>query len=160
MPLPTSARADDVTASAARRRGLGHEALALTRYLIVGGANTALSYVVFRVAFGALRDQPSAPALAQALSYAVGIGVGFMAHSAVTFRVESRSRGQLARYTVLQLSCLLISSVLVQAGVERAHLSPTVAWVLVTGAITVFNFLMQRTWVWAAPAPVTTARAE
>lgn len=137
------------TGSQARPSFIPPRYQALARYLVVGGANTVLSYVVFRGAFAALRQVPNRAAIAQAISYAIGITIGFLAHSAVTFQVERRSREQLFRYVVVQVVCMVTSAMLVQLLIEHAHLPPTAAWVLVTGFITVANFVLQRMWVFA-----------
>lgn len=123
-----------------------------SRFLVVGALNTALAYVLFRVFLHGFGDRPAAAGAAQAAAYAVGIGLSYTANRRWTFRsADASHRRALPRFLAAQFGALALSTVLTQLGVSAVGLRPSVAWVLVTGFITVVNFLTQRYWVFAEP---------
>lgn len=120
------------------------------RFLLIGGLNTALGYVLFRLFLHALGDRPAAAGAAQAGAYAVGIALSYAANRRWTFRSDGSHRRALPRFLAAQLGALALSTSLTQLGVTALGLPPSVAWVLVTGVVTVVNFLTQRYWVFPA----------
>lgn len=136
-----------MTAPPAPRALLASPAL---RFLVVGGANTALGYALFRALLHGLGARPHAVALAQATAYVIGVGVAFFANRRWTFRSSGTAGRELPRFLAAHLGALTLSSLLMQAGVARLGLPVALCFVLVTGVTTVLNFTTQRFWVFAA----------
>lgn len=121
------------------------------RFLLVGGANTALGFCTFRLALRALGDRPAASGLAQAISYAIGFCISYALNRRWTFSAAGGAhRRAFPRFVAAQLGALALSTSLIQIGVLRAGLRPTISWVLATGIVTVVNFTTQRFWVFSA----------
>ena len=120
------------------------------RFLVSGGLNTALTYLIFRGVLHLLGPRPGAAAAAQATGYACGIVFSFVANSVWTFRVRM-TRGPFARLVTAQLSLLALSSALVELGVGGGRLSPTLVWLLLVVPMTLLNFGVQRYWVFPQP---------
>jgi putative flippase GtrA len=121
------------------------------RFLVVGGANTVLSFVVFRVALHLLGGRSGAPAAAQAMSYLVGVAVGYVAHRRLTFQSDGEVRRQLPRFLVVNAGMLAFTTVGIQLLVGQGGLPPTLTWIAVTGVATLVSFQLQRRVVFAAP---------
>ncbi len=117
------------------------------RFVIVGGGNTVVTFAVFHALQPTLAGTPGGTAVAQAAGYAVGTVLSFLLNRRWTFGATGRGRAQLARFVVTQLAALAISALAIQVAVSSGRLTPTVAWVVVTAAITVLNFAVMRTWV-------------
>lgn len=124
------------------------------RFLLAGGANAALGFVLFHALLRALSGRPAAAGLAQAVSYGAGVAVGYAVNRRWTFRgAGGRPHARtLPRFLATYLTTLALTSAGMQLGVGRLGLRPSVCWVLVTGAATVVNFVAQRYWVFA-PSP-------
>ena len=114
------------------------------RFLTVGALNTALSYALFRSFLALLGGRASAAALAQAGSYAVGIGISYAANRMWTFASDRAHRRALPRFVAAQFCALWISATLVHVGTVVLGLSPSLSWAGATGVTAVLNFLTQR----------------
>lgn len=121
------------------------------RFLVVGGLNTALGFVLFHALLRAFGGRPNAAGLAQALAYAAGIAISYAANRGWTFRTAGAHGRAVPRFVAAQLTSLALSTALVQFGVAVLGLAPTVCWVLVTGLTTVLNFMSQRYWIFPRP---------
>ncbi len=130
--------------AAGRRRALP------LRFVAAGAFNTALGYVLFRTFLHVLGG---AAAAAQALTYAVGVGVAYLVSRFWTFGAFPTAGRAFPRFVATHLGALAFSSALLRLAVDRGGAPPTPAWVAVMAATTVFSFLVQRAWVFAAPEP-------
>ena len=122
---------------------------AAARFVVAGGLNTALGYVLLRALLAGFAGLPYAVALANAVSYAIGIAVSFVANRRWTFRSRGSARGELPRFVAAHVGVLCLSSALMQAGVSRAGLPLLVCFLLVAPVTTAINFVVQRRWVFA-----------
>lgn len=123
---------------------------AASRFLVAGGLNAALNYVLFRGLLAVLDGRPGAAGLAQGVAYAIGVAVGYVVNRRWTFGAgegPGHAHGRaLPRFLAAYGVTLVVGAGLVEAGV-RAGLGPTTSWVLATGVTTVLNFVAQRFWV-------------
>lgn len=132
--------------TAGRSAGPGKGALAspALRFLVVGGLNTALAFVLFRALLRALGGRPGAAGRAQALAYAAGIAISYAANRGWTFRSDRAHRGALPRFVAAELCALSLSATLVHLGTGVAGLPPSLSWLGATATTTVLNFVTQR----------------
>ncbi len=120
------------------------------RFVLIGGGNTALSFVVFQTVLRLLGRRAGAPALAQALGYLVGMGVGYAAHRRVTFRSDGEVGRQLPRFVAVNATLLAFTTVALEILVARAGFPASASWLGVMIASTLANFELQRRFVFAA----------
>lgn len=110
-------------------------------YLIVGGVNTVLGYllfVAFEAAFGE-RFGRFGYMVSLLCSYAVAIVIAFLLQRTFVFRVTGHFWLDLARFTAINLAALAINSALLPLAVEFARLRPVYAQgavALITAVIT------------------------
>ena len=123
---------------------------AFVRFLVSGGANTALGFVLFHSFFRLLGGRAGDAGRAQAMSYAIGIALSYGVNRRWTFRSEGAHSRHLPRFVTAHLCALALSSTLMALGVARLGAPASVWWVVVTGVTTVLNFAAQRRWVFAA----------
>lgn len=111
---------------------------ALLRFVVVGVANTAVYYVVYRLLLLALPYLP-----AHLLAYAVGIVFSFFANSFFTFRVRPTWRRFLAfpLTTLVNFVVVTVGSVLL---VERGWVDERWATLLMTVVAIPVTFLLTR----------------
>lgn len=130
------------------------------RFLIVGTLNVCVSFAVFRIsylAFAALagtsheRVLPLIAALATATGYLAGTVNSFVLNRAWTFKVPPM-RGQVARFLTLNAAVLLASSTSIASLTAFLNAPVVPAWVAVTAAMTVANYLGCK--LWAFPVPL------
>ncbi len=122
------------------------------RYLIVGGANTLGSYLLYCLLLLWIGPQP-----AWLTSYAISMLAGYVAHSRLVFDAQLGARPALG-YIGLQFLMYFLSSGVLAVGLHY-RLDPRIA-AAVTIAITVpISFLLSR-WLLAARASSRTASTE
>ena len=64
------------------------------RFVLAGGANTVLGYLVLRALLAGFAGRPYAVALANAVAYAIGIAVSFVTNRRWTFRSAGQAGGE------------------------------------------------------------------
>ena len=101
-------------------------------FLLVGGFNTLLGYLLFLAFHGLIGDSLGRFGYMVALvcSYAVGILCAFFLHRYLVFRVRGSALLDLARFTLVNLVNLAINSVLLPLIVESTGARPTYAQIL------------------------------
>lgn len=119
------------------------------RFLLTGGANTAVGYVIFRLLLQLLGNGRGRAGLAQAMAYAIGIAASYVVNRGWTFRSDGAHRHELPRFVAAHLAALALSSGLLQLAVTRLAAPVTVCWIGVTAIMTLVNFTVQRHWVFA-----------
>lgn len=117
------------------------------RFVIAGGANTVLGFVLFRGFFHAFGDRPAMAWVAQSASYVVCVSISYAINHAWTFRSGGAHGRQLPRFLAAHGASLVLSSTLIQTGVATLHLPVLFCWLFATGVTTVTNFVLQRFWV-------------
>lgn len=126
----------------------------LLRFLLVGGSNFIVSFALFHGLLALPASLVPSPFLAQFVSYSAGTVWSFFWNRQFTFRVPGNAIGQASRFVVLQAALALISALSVEVAIERARLSPTIAWFAVMAVVTIANFLLSRDWAFRNPPPV------
>ena len=92
---------------------------AFLRFLVTGGANTALGFVLFHAFFRLLGGGAGDAARAQALSYAIGIAASYAVNRRWTFRSEGSHGRHLPRFVAAHLCALALSSTLMAPPARR-----------------------------------------
>lgn len=108
------------------------------RFLLVGGANTALGYAIYCLLVFWMHPQ-----WAWAVCYAIGIGLGYAAHSRLVFRA-SLSRGRAAAYTAMQVSMYLLGSLVIASAMRWPDIGPRLAALLALCVTVPISFLVSR----------------
>lgn len=139
----------DRRADGAPNRRVGRSQGPFIRFLLVGGANTAFSFLIFRIVLVSLGRRPGAPAVAQACAYLVGILTGYVAHSRLTFQHQGAIVSQLPRFVAINAALLGGSFVSTDQLVTRGHLPINAAWAATTVVATIASFLLQRSLVFS-----------
>ncbi|MEQ8174229.1 MAG: GtrA family protein [Syntrophomonadaceae bacterium] len=118
--------------------------LQLMRFCIVGIANTAVDLGVFFVlTFGGV------PYLvAQVLAYSTGVVNSFFMNRRWTFKVEGKtSWGEMSSFLLVNLSSLLLSSLLLFILYDACHVPLWLSKLAATGLCMLVNFTASRRWV-------------
>lgn len=117
-----------------------------TRFLLVGGANTAFSYAVYALGlFLGLSYQ-----LASLFAIVVGIAVGFVAHGTLVFR--RRLNGRLSLFLGLW-ALLYFANITLIGALSLSGMDPYIAGLVATVPITGLAYLLQKRIVFAENVP-------
>jgi putative flippase GtrA len=117
------------------------------RFVVVGLTNTVISYAAFRAMLVLLPQTDRRATIAQAVAYAAGVGWSFFWNRRWTF--SAVPNGRFWRFLIVQLGCLISSSLAVGFLVDNVGLPATPVWIFVMAAITILNFLAVRFWAFA-----------
>ena len=131
-------------------------------FLLVGGFNTVLGWVLFAVAehlvgvhlgrFGYF--------VSLYLSYAVGILCAFLLQRFFVFRVRGHFWLDLVRFTIVNLGGLALNTVLLPLAIEFLKLSPIVAQACVTLVVAVVSYAGHKWFSFRRPASSAAAAVE
>jgi putative flippase GtrA len=114
------------------------------RFLIVGLANTAISFVVYRLLLAV-----SAPyALAACVAFAAGAVNGYLVNRAWTFAARDSTRARV-RYVIVQAAGAGSTSLLTFLFVDVAAFGKSVAYLASVPPITICMFIANRIWTFA-----------
>lgn len=120
----------------------------LTRFLIVGGTNTAISFAVYSACMALMPDQsPYRAGVAQAFSYLAGMAWGYALNRGWAFDDHRRRSGTLARYVVWQTSLLGLSAAVLHGLVDVFGTPKNLTWFVAMTVFTVINYAGMRHWV-------------
>lgn len=112
----------------------------LSRFLLVGVANTALGYAVI---FGCMYLAGLSPELSNAAGYTVGLLASYFLNRHFTFRSAQRRSTEFARFALVFLTAytanLAVLIVLVRALAVHAGLSQVIAGVIYIGTAYLLN---------------------
>ena len=114
------------------------------RFLLVGVANTVLSFVVYRL----LLALGTAYVLAAALGFSVGAVNGYFFNRRWTFGARATARARLL-YLAVQMLGAGATSLLVLFSVRVAGTGKVVAYLVAIPPVTVCMFLANRIWTFA-----------
>jgi putative flippase GtrA len=123
------------------------EARSLTRFVLVGISNTAISYGTFWIVSRLLPDVPWRYGLAQLASYPPGLAWSYVWNRQWSFGSSGAHRTQLWRFVASQVAFAVLSAVGVNLSVATTPFSPSACWAGVTGIVMVLNYLTMRHWV-------------
>ena len=115
----------------------------LSRFVIVGGVNTALTYALYAglVWYGLHY------LLALTIEYVIGILAGFIANRQWTFAYRDRIGPALFRYMATYCGVYLLNAVLLMFFVELAGMNKLLAQLFALGMATLASYLAQHRWV-------------
>lgn len=85
------------------------------RFLVMGGANTIVAYIVYLILLQWLRYE-----LAYAIGYAVGIGMAYVLSTTFVFRERLRKRSAV-RFPLVYVAQFLVSFIILRIAVEVFH---------------------------------------
>ena len=111
------------------------------RFLVVGVANTVISFVSYRL----LLAVGTHYAVAAPLAFGVGAVNGYVFNRRWTFRARDSSRARFL-YVAVQLLGALATSLLVAAFVRGLGMGEVAAYVATIPPVTVATFMANRAW--------------
>lgn len=116
-----------------------------TRFLVVGAANTAISFVAYSLLLAA-----STPyVLAAAIAFAIGAVNGYVLNRRWTFSARDTNRARIA-YACVQAAGAITTGMLVWLLAHEASAGSVGAYLLATPPVTLATFLANRAWTFAA----------
>lgn len=116
-----------------------------TRFVLVGGVNTAVGYAVFALAeLFLFAGMPFGYMLALVLSYVIGIAVAFGLYRAFVFRDALGWRRSLPRFISVYLAAIGLNALLLPLFVAVLGLHPLLAQALCLVATTLMSYVGHR----------------
>jgi putative flippase GtrA len=135
------------------RAGCAHPA---TRFALVGVTNFFVSFAVFYLSFRYLpevvRRHVPAAAAANLLAYLAGMVNSFLLNRSWTFRSPGNAFAQAARFVVVNLSSLALSTLVMYRFVDVLGYPELAVWVPTTVAVMTMNYLGCKHWAFATGA--------
>ena len=118
------------------------------KFLIVGGFNTALTFVIYAAFISAGMSYQ----LSLALVYIIGIVIGFALNREWTFAYlktenSTRKSAQFLKYLILYIIVFTTNLLILTLLVEQLALNPIVAQLFALCVTTVLSFVLQKVWV-------------
>jgi putative flippase GtrA len=120
----------------------------LLRFGVVGLVNTAIGLVAI---YGLMFFFGAGAAVANAVGYAVGLGVSFALNSMWTFNSSQRVAHVLPKYVLTAAACYLLNLGVVMVSTTRLSANPYLAQLLGVGTYTVCMFVGCRWFVFLPP---------
>jgi putative flippase GtrA len=114
----------------------------LTKFLIIGASNTALSYFVFFIGYNYFLSKDAF--YSQCLSYSAGIIWSFFWNNKWTFSNANNSWSAFYPFLILQLSLLVTSALLLELAKKQFDLDINLIWLSVMVVITILNFFLSK----------------
>jgi putative flippase GtrA len=122
----------------------------LMRFLMVGGAATALQYVIL---VALVQLELTGAVAASNIGFAISAVLNYAANRTFTFRSERRHIEALPRFAAVALGGLAVNATLMWLCHRVAGLHYLVAQVLATCATLLWNFTLNRLWTFSAETP-------
>lgn len=136
------------------------------RYLIVGATSFALDFLIYNFLLVVLRSQPqpdwaysignlvglspeaSLVLVSNIISLLTSLSFNFIASNYWTFQAGgAKKRRKIMRYATIAGFNFLLNNVILSIQVEYFSVNPIIAKVIVTGAQTLWTFLIYKVWV-------------
>lgn len=140
-PTPFAPRRVGTLATFVRRQLVRHRIL---RFLVVGGLNTLVGYVLFLAALLVLAPQP-------ALCVATLLGVAFNFVSTGSYVFGSRDPRRLLRFYAVYAVTYVYNAVGLRM-LDHAGVDPRVSFILLLPGAVTLTYLLQRRFVFHTPA--------
>lgn len=139
--------------SAPAAAGARPHARTLSRFVLVGVTNAVIGWSVFSIMLGVdLLPEAGRAAVAQVCAYAVGVAWAFWANRTFAFGATGAApAGQAMRFAVVQAGGLVASAAAIGLLVDGLGVAPFVAWLGTMSLVTLANYLLNLTWVFADP---------
>jgi putative flippase GtrA len=132
------------------RAGCAHSA---ARFALVGLTNFVVSFTVFIVSYrympDAIQRLVPAAALANVLAYLAGMVNSFVLNRSWTFRASGNATIQAARFTVVNLSSLALSTLVMYLFVDTLGHPEVAVWVPTTLVVMTLNYYGCKHWAFA-----------
>lgn len=129
--------------------GLRHS---VARFVAVGCANFVVSFTAFYVAYHYLPLADGRGAVANVLAYAAGMLNSFVLNRTWTFAAEGHVGAHAARFVLLNIATLVVSTLIVFVLVDRAGYPELAVWLPLTLLILTTHYLGMKHWAFAARA--------
>jgi putative flippase GtrA len=141
------------------------------KFIVVGCSNFAVSFLVFYLFYNYLKlsgilfnilgpagdylerslqnigAESVDAALTNGIGYAAGIINSFIWNKLWTFKARHQTAGQFGRFLVLNLACLLLSSLSLFIFTDYLGLPYGPVWFITMGIVTLVNFVVSKYWV-------------
>lgn len=118
--------------------------LEVMRFGIVGALSTGLYLLIL---YPTKQYVPGPLWLVSAIAYFMSMAVNYAAQRRVTFRSDRRHQEAITRFIVVQLTALVINSVILDILVQRAGYPFWFGQGVAVGATSVFSYVAQKIWV-------------
>ncbi|KZE82707.1 sugar translocase [Paenibacillus jamilae] len=125
--------------------------LPMIRFGIVGLVNTGVDYIIFML----LAWAGVPVVVAQIISYSCGTANSYILNSRWTFskqQANNTNKGQLLKFTVINLIVLGITSLLLQVLHTETELPLALSKLIATAAGMIINYIGSRYWVFGSPS--------
>jgi putative flippase GtrA len=120
------------------------DARSASRFIVVGLTNTLINLAVFTLAMRVLPESPLGYTLAQLACYTPGVLWSYFWNRRWSFESAEGHRKLLWRFVASQAFFAVLSGLCIQQLVAHAGLPRTLAWLIVSAAVTVLNYLALR----------------
>ncbi|NND00777.1 MAG: GtrA family protein [Gammaproteobacteria bacterium] len=122
------------------------------KFIMVGGVNTLLTFLLYVVLVGSGWNFN----VALIVTYIVGIMLGFFLNMLWTFRPESNNgvagkQTKFARYLMVYILVFLVNFLILNLLVAWQLLNPIWGQLVAISVATLFSFVLQNKWVFRAP---------
>lgn len=138
--MPLDPKAEPVLTDARIQRGYRRIAGEFVRFLIMGGANTLVAYVIYLLLLNWLRYE-----IAYAIGYACGIVLAYTLSAAFVFR-KPLSRRSAVRFPLVYVAQFLVSLGLLRIAVEIFNMPEWIAFGFAVALTIPVTFMLSR-WV-------------
>jgi putative flippase GtrA len=112
-------------------------------FLLIGSANTLISYAVFGVSYKVIDLSYT---LSLSVAYLLGIVVSYSSHRHVTFKSKLGHREAFSRFLIIYL-LIFVNTVLLTALTESWAMDPLLGQAICILLLTVLGFISQSMWV-------------
>lgn len=113
-------------------------------FLLIGSANTLISYAVFGVSYKVIDLNYT---LSLSVAYLLGIFVSYSSHRRVTFKSKLGHREAFSRFLIIYLLIFVLNTVLLTALTESLAMDPLLGQAICILLLTVLGFISQSMWV-------------
>ncbi|HEX5417550.1 MAG TPA: GtrA family protein [Chloroflexota bacterium] len=117
------------------------------RFAVIGGSGVVVNLIVIHILFAQLHWTP---VIASALAVEAAILSNFVGNNWWTFEQRTFSFFRLAKYNLVALGGLLITTVIFTVLMQRFGLSYIIADLIGIGAATAWNFAASVLWAWGS----------
>ena len=119
----------------------------IVKFLIVGGTNTLLMYLLYL----GLIYLGMHYGLALALDYVCGVLLGYILNRHWTFASHGKQINSFPRYVLTYVGVFAGNMALLVLFVESGLLGPELGQLIAFGLVTVMSFILQNAWVFKKP---------
>ena len=119
----------------------------LFRFVIVGISNTLISYFIFIALYYLLSAISIRTIISQVVGYGVGIIWSFTWNKKWTFKSSGKTTNEFIKFILLQISLLIISTILISLLIDYYNLSVSLSWISIMILIVIINFIITKYYI-------------